>query len=555
MDKLAIDKLIPSSTGKDMVYYENGDTKNIMKVVFKAYKKGCKQLAKIKPYIVGKNVLETCENIFNLVKQNISYKVDPIGEQFIKLPSRLWESKVGDCKSFSIFICACLDAVGIKGAMRFVSFNQDPTPTHVYVVVKTGSKEIIIDAVLNDFNYEKPYQKKYDYNMSKIVMMSGIGEATNENEIGALRLVKPLHEMTEHDLSLALLRQKLQLEKKHEAKSATDLHNYNNLIGAVEDEMLAGFYEYIGIGAAAKKTTPKRTIKTSTGKKIAVAIKKTSPLLHVAKGYKKVIKKAIPKVKALAQKAIFTKGLPTVGINFLYVFIPEKLAPKLPTIVANKRKKQLEVMQNIVDTIGIKKENVLKLFANGIKKETGKTPQIYLADQLKTISGIGFAPMAAAAAFKTGKAVAEKFFILLQNAFDKKFNVDIAEFAPAPEDWGMVNTGNTDRNMEANNNTINVARTLENEPVGKPILPSIVRDIEAGGTNTGNPDTGITVKKNEETAGEAGEETNTISPSNSNSASIVNEPNTTPTNEKSNGNSLLLISGLTVAGLLLLNNK
>jgi hypothetical protein len=86
---------------------------------------------------------------------------------------RLVSDGYGDCKHYSGFFAAILSALKIKNNYRFASYNNNSTPTHVYVVAyDENNRPIICDAVLNTFNTEKKFTNKLDKNM--LMSLSGI---------------------------------------------------------------------------------------------------------------------------------------------------------------------------------------------------------------------------------------------------------------------------------------------------------------------------------------------------------------------------------------------
>lgn len=121
----------------------------------------------------------TARAIFDYIITHIRYQEDPDGVQWIKTPARLLSDASGDCKSMAIFTATMLYNLHHPFTIRFVSFTQNPAPTHVYIVTRTG---IIIDPVerINNqpiFNYATPYTHKIDYPMetTRISRLSGIG--------------------------------------------------------------------------------------------------------------------------------------------------------------------------------------------------------------------------------------------------------------------------------------------------------------------------------------------------------------------------------------------
>jgi len=120
----------------------------------------------------GKTELETCKKIFDYLKNQINYKADG-KEQQVRLPSGLMRTLQGDCKSYALFTSAILTNLGIPHALCYTSYDEkDPTPTHIYVITKSGC---IIDAVYGKFNAEKKptFKKLKNMNISYIAGLRG----------------------------------------------------------------------------------------------------------------------------------------------------------------------------------------------------------------------------------------------------------------------------------------------------------------------------------------------------------------------------------------------
>jgi hypothetical protein len=137
--------------------YQDGDNKQLRDAIFKATPKAIAQTTQIAQQFKGKTELDTCKNIFNFLKNKITYVADG-HHQKVKLPSALLRERVGDCKSYSLFTAAVLKNLGISCKYVLTSYQQDPTPTHIYVQTSSG---IIIDAVYGVFNAEKPAMHKF----------------------------------------------------------------------------------------------------------------------------------------------------------------------------------------------------------------------------------------------------------------------------------------------------------------------------------------------------------------------------------------------------------
>lgn len=165
--------LLPTPNYKRTAY-KTGDTTDIMDEVIQCYNNNHKQAEQLAKKLQTSSLQKTCNNIWDYIKTNISYKIDPEGFQWVRTPSRLIADGEGDCKSFSVLAASLLANLGITPTFRFTSYNGSKTPTHVYVVVKQkGKEDIIIDAVINGFNTQKKFTHKKDITMAKIATLSG----------------------------------------------------------------------------------------------------------------------------------------------------------------------------------------------------------------------------------------------------------------------------------------------------------------------------------------------------------------------------------------------
>lgn len=164
----------------------NGNTSDIITAVMNVYAKDWQQCNELANSFKANDIKSTCYAIYNYLLQNVRYKEDPNGEQWIKTPARLIADKTGDCKSYSIFLASCLKSLGIKHCFRFVAYAPGDY-THVYVIAFDEQQQpILIDAVAyvqrkTPFNNEVKFHHKKDIvmNGTKISYLAGLG-ATNQ---------------------------------------------------------------------------------------------------------------------------------------------------------------------------------------------------------------------------------------------------------------------------------------------------------------------------------------------------------------------------------------
>lgn len=156
-----------------MVVVNMHTTGDIIKQMQNAHYDNSKYAEKIARYFQGTNVANTCSKIFNWIKNNVEYRIEPAHLQTTKSIQRLISDGYGDCKHYSGLFAAILSNLGIKHHYRFVSYTGSKIPTHVYVVAyDEKGRQIICDAVLPEFNTEKEFINKIDKNM--LMHLSGI---------------------------------------------------------------------------------------------------------------------------------------------------------------------------------------------------------------------------------------------------------------------------------------------------------------------------------------------------------------------------------------------
>lgn len=116
----------------------------------------------------GKSIFTTCFNVWEWLRENIKYRKESENEQSAKTLQRIAFDKHGDCKHYTIFASSILRALNIPCEMRLISQNfYDPEPTHIYVVVHSKGKEIIVDPCMRRFNSEAIYKYKYTLKIDK----------------------------------------------------------------------------------------------------------------------------------------------------------------------------------------------------------------------------------------------------------------------------------------------------------------------------------------------------------------------------------------------------
>jgi hypothetical protein len=183
--------------GKREIIVGNQDTTDIIDALIKNHYKYANEYDKIFRYFDGGNVEETAYNIWQFLKNDFKYTIEPEKMQVLRSPAAILASNIIgiDCKGYATFANGVLDAyrrnTGKKFDVyyRFASYDPfDNTPQHVFAVVNDNGNEYWIDPVLEEFDEKKqPYYYK-DKKIKKmaLVAMSGINDPSYFDEYGNL---------------------------------------------------------------------------------------------------------------------------------------------------------------------------------------------------------------------------------------------------------------------------------------------------------------------------------------------------------------------------------
>lgn len=480
-------KLIPKPAGIERVQ-DRYLTNDIIRQVLLQYEKHKDQLKDFAPYLKGNSVEETCRNIWKFWRSNIRYVADDAGnwKQLVKSPAAVWADKFCDCKSFSVAVAICCYQLGIKCVFRFVSFNPDAKtiPTHVYNVAYYQGQKYIIDCCLPDFDMEKNFAAKYDYLSPGLYAVNGVGPANRTRFAKQVKKVIPGNPhkkrgclclqgaKSEAELELLLRKQTLELEQMRNARlhgigSVQDnayeieLAAVNNSIYEIANPELKKYFSsrtlvpatgYIGspeerefiAGKKAKakkvekkaakevKKTEKAKKKNEAGKAINKKDAKRLEKINVVVNKKKegILKKVAKVVTAplrLIAKGAIELFLPKSAPVFLYLFIDEKVLPKVPAIVKAKRDRAVKIADRIVNKIGMKRPHFMQILRNGILSNLGDTPENVIAMWVRDANyQLGLLPALATA----GKFLGD----LVMKVGAGKIE-DLQNNAPDPSDW------------------------------------------------------------------------------------------------------------------------
>jgi hypothetical protein len=176
--------LIPRATMTENVVARNGNVRDTVHVMAQVVHKYKHQLEKIAPLLKGVTLEDTCRKVFNFFHDHYQYINDEKGLEQLKSPARFFADRFtgGDCDDFSISVSSALCLLNIPHYIRVTAYDHDWQ--HVYIIVPEPSGGYYtIDCVLDQFDAEKPFSKKFDYKMNPnsnalsgipIVVLSGV---------------------------------------------------------------------------------------------------------------------------------------------------------------------------------------------------------------------------------------------------------------------------------------------------------------------------------------------------------------------------------------------
>jgi hypothetical protein len=328
--------------------------------------------------------------LWQWVRSNIRYEEDPLGVQWVREPARLWHDRVGDCKSFTLFIVSVLENLNLRYFVRFSNTDDrgSRNVNHVYpVAVLPGGEEVILDAVWRTFDSEKAYFNAIDYTMADIYRLSGIGSAAVAQteqyltDVQALAAEIPDEVLDGDDITEMSAGQFRRWQASEQflaqaghAPSEASAARYVAAAEAVRTGSVAG----LGNLAAGDLSKIRKFIaETSAEQQKAFP----APVLEVPDGVAGIgnlISNIANAVKEAWKKVVnwlFKSAMPGAAPFFLYTFIKKSVGKKTDA----KRARQSGLLQWIQKAGKFDSANaVMNAARTGIVKHFGKQPEALL---------------------------------------------------------------------------------------------------------------------------------------------------------------------------------
>lgn len=372
-----------------VVFKQKGKTKNIIDQILLHDKDAFEDVVEFAPYLQGETVKDTAFNIWSFLKDYVTYKEDPSGKQFIKYPRVLFSSRVGDCKSLSLFTGAVLKVLGIPYEYRFTNYKEGNFK-HVYVVIPQKDKEIIIDVVYDYFNKEKPYFQKKDIKpMDTEIYSLGSLEDKNLGNVTIAQL------FITQSIDRLLAERKAAIAKGKNYKTTgydSQLTYLNKLLNFINSPSsnIAQKRAYI-ISLMQAKPELKTVLQT-------VLDGLTIPASKIFNSLGSEQKKLVNQV--------FFEAIPNLSAYALYIFVPDNLVSKyLSEEGIAKRNVQKEILKNLSFFTGIPEAYILNMLKTEFIDKTGITPLSAVIESYKQNESIGALPAIVPALVGASKSV------------------------------------------------------------------------------------------------------------------------------------------------------
>lgn len=177
------------ATGENITVLKEARLEDTLKWIKKVIEDTLDQSEAIAQHLEGANVRETCRKIWEFCFYHFQYEKDEERKEQIRTPSRAWQDRGNDkgidCDCFSTLIGSILTNLNIPFVMRLARYKGVDFE-HIYpVAFDEDGKEIIIDCVVYQFDYEvaiPPQGQLKDVEM-ELQILNGVDNGFYDNDL------------------------------------------------------------------------------------------------------------------------------------------------------------------------------------------------------------------------------------------------------------------------------------------------------------------------------------------------------------------------------------
>lgn len=161
---VSIKSALPKYVGNATVLVDQHDVDDIIDGLQQYTAIDAPQYDKISEKFWTGDSKSTAKGLFDFLKKNVKYKVEPDVKQTVRSPQAILSIGTGDCKHYASFINGVMASLKRKGYpvgdcyYRYAGYNPLTGDLHhVFAVIKDGKKETWVDPVLPSFDQRKQY--------------------------------------------------------------------------------------------------------------------------------------------------------------------------------------------------------------------------------------------------------------------------------------------------------------------------------------------------------------------------------------------------------------
>lgn len=176
---------LPPLRNEDITIKDKQGTTDIIKEILKAHQLFARDYDLIYQYFDTGDAYSTGKKIWEFLKYNLNYLAEPSEDQTSQSPAMILKpGNTVDCKHYSLFAGGVLDAIKRNEGdtwtwcYRFANEDNDPYPSHVFVVIKENGKEYWLDPCLSNYDQSKTYKYIIDKKPMALRRISGPKPAT-----------------------------------------------------------------------------------------------------------------------------------------------------------------------------------------------------------------------------------------------------------------------------------------------------------------------------------------------------------------------------------------
>lgn len=169
------DRFFVAPRGQDQRFNTNHPLHETLRMFPQFIKWSMPEVREFAKEMEGRNLRETCSNLWHFCYEYIQYRPDDWGMEQVRSPNRIYAERFRgvDCDCYTNLIAACLAVLQVPGiTLRVTKYpdpegkNLNPSFSHIYVIVPDGKSYLTIDPVMPEFDFEAPFIDKIDKKMS-----------------------------------------------------------------------------------------------------------------------------------------------------------------------------------------------------------------------------------------------------------------------------------------------------------------------------------------------------------------------------------------------------